>query len=182
MAVYQPAPEGGAALPQVAILVAVVLVVATIYPLLPIGLGIHAAPGRGRPALHAHHHAGPLHHRGQKYPAADRPHHPDLSRRWRRSSARPAGPKPPLTRRRSTCSRPPSASRTERLAAGHDHRSLIGEMDDAVKFPGPGQFLGLSHQDPHRHALHRHQDPGGPQIPGPDLDVLNRLAAGRRPS
>ncbi len=33
----------------------------------------------------------------------------------------------------------------------------------AVRFPRPDQRLDHAHQDPHRHALHRHQDAGGHQ-------------------
>ena len=47
------------------------------------------------------------------------------------------------------------------MASRHDHGRPDREDGSGGAIPGPGQFLGLPHHDPHRHAVHRHQDPGG---------------------
>ena len=49
------------------------------------------------------------------------------------------------------------------LAPGFDHGRAHQGDGRCGEIPRALQFLGLSHQDPHRHAVHRDQDPHRPQ-------------------
>ena len=162
-AVYHPLLEGVLRFPKLAICVAVILVAVTVYPLLPAGLRIHAAHQRRRPVVHAHHHAGHLHHRSEKHPPADGPHHPHLPgggkclRQGRpgRNRHRPGAPE------HARDHHPPQGP--QGLAAGPDHGRPHPADGRGGEISGALQLLGLSHQDPHRHAVHGHQDPHRPE-------------------
>ena len=151
-AVYHPLLAGGAAVPQAGHLRGGDPGGRHGDPLLPAGLRIHAAHQRRRPVVYAHHHAGHLHYRGQKHPAADGPHHPHLSgggkclRQGRpgRNRHRPGAAE------HDRDHHPPQGP--QGLAAGADHGRPHPADGRRREISGALQLLGLSHQDPHRHA------------------------------
>ena len=166
MALYQPVLKVILRFPLTAIGIALLLMVVTIYPFTRLGSEFMPPLDEGRPALHAHHLPGDLHHRGQEHPAANGPDHSHLSgggvclRQGRpgRNRHRPGAPE------HDRDHHPPQGPKV--LAPGADHRRAHQGAGRRGEIPRSGQLLGLSHQDPHRHALHRHQDPGGRQVIG----------------
>ena len=77
-----------------------------------------------------------------------------------RCSARRAAPILPPTRRRWRCSRRRSSSSRARMARGHDTRRPGRGARSHRPRAGPGQHLGAADPQSHRHARHRHQEPG----------------------
>jgi len=60
------------------------------------------------------------------------------------------------------------------VAGRQDSDQLIDEMNAALAIPGLSN-LWVNRSAPHRHALHRHQEPVGIKIAGPDLKVIEKI-------
>ncbi len=56
---------------------------------------------------------------------------------------------------------------------------LKEQLNNAIQFPGPDQRLDDADQDAHRHALHRHQNPGGDQDHGAGSARPSAISANR---
>ena len=143
-------------------------------------LGVHAAPRRGGPALHADDAAGHLDHEGARDPAADGSHHrelPEVERVFGKiGRAETATDPAPLSMIETTITlKAPSEWR-----AGHDDEKLIASSTRHDSLPGPDQRLDDADQDAHRHALDRHQDaPSASRSRGPTSPSPARTSASR---
>ena len=137
---------------------------------------VHAAAGRGRPAVHAVGAAGPVGRQGGRAAAADRPPDQDRARGARACTARPAAPRPPPTRRRWRCSRPrSSSSRTSQWRPGMTQDKLVEELDRIVKVPG----LANIWVPPIRNRIDMLatgiKSPVGVKVAGTDLATIDRV-------
>ncbi len=54
--------------------------------------------------------------------------------------------------------RPPFSQAAGSMATGDDHGKIVEELDKTVRLPGLAN-LWVPPIQPHRHALHRHQEP-----------------------
>jgi len=169
-AVYHPLLEGVLRFPKLAIGVAVILVAITVYPFSQLG-------SEFMPPINE----GDLLYMPTTMPGISITEAKNILqqtdriirtfRRWKMSSAK-AG-------RAETATDPAPLSMLEttiRLKDPKDWRSgvtmdgLIRQMERGGEISRALQLLGLSHQDPHRHAVHGHQTPIGLKITGPDLE------------
>ncbi len=125
--------------------------------------GVHAAAVGGRFALHADHLPRDLNYKGQGASAADRQDHRLLPRGG-------VGTGQDRPRRNRDGSRTVVDDRDHhrsqgpvRVAAGDDQGEAHRGARPGDPVPGSDQRLDHADQDPHRHALDRHQDPGRDQ-------------------
>ena len=180
---------------KLTLLLALVAMCSIAWPLVENGVGIHAAALRRRSPLHADHLSGPVGDQGQGDPAADRPHHPPISRGGACLRQGRTG-----RDRNRSCADDDArnhhhAQARKRVAAGTGHalllrlawrvgvaqkpfasplagrtnpdrRSADRTAQQRHPVPRPDQCLDHADQDPDRHALHRHQNSGRDQSHG----------------
>ena len=164
---YEPVAHVALRFRKTVLILAMIILVADRLSLYEARLGIHAAPLRRDALLHAGDRTGGFGFRGYRTAAKCRTDLLKRSRKWRRSSARPAGPKRPPTRPHWRCLKRSSISNPNRKwRQGMTVEKLKDEMNDRLDHPRRGQFLHHADQGPDRYAGHRDPNPGGDKGPG----------------